>query len=162
MRPTSNTVLINGKQGAADQRSRSEEREGVIDCLANVSIERRDGRAEFDPRAVALSLVPLEKTSTSLQWASHWSRCIFDWHPQVAPTTKIHSLPSPSYKRNNVSGADWNSKASTDATGREGNGQAGQWWGGVCWGSLGPYKKQTLNHLTTTKLVVCESAGTPD
>lgn len=54
-----------------------------------------------------------------------------------------------------TSRADCYSKVSADATGIDGDGQKG---GGSC-GSLGPYKRQMLNHLAGPKLVACGSPG---
>lgn len=63
MKPTSNAVLMNGKQGAADQRRSwrgvrgGGGGEGVIDCTASVCCyEARQGRVH--PAGTSLRLVP--------------------------------------------------------------------------------------------------------
>lgn len=73
MKLTSNTVLINRRQGAADQRRsqmgggrwKEKEAEAVIDCTACVFVVRRmmmggceEWRAGFAPRAAVKALCP--------------------------------------------------------------------------------------------------------
>lgn len=100
-------------------------------CVRNEGQGSPHGQ-QLKPRA------PLRTTPTSLQWAAHWSRWISDWHTEPVATTNTPSDPSPSNKHNNASRADWNSKASLDATGIDSDGQKG---GGSC-DSLGSYKNR--------------------
>lgn len=161
-------------RGAADQKRSlrwgwfvgwgEKEGQAVIDCTARVVTMRRrrmasgcgeNGGLGFAPRAAVKAWCPSpENTPTSLQWAVPWSHWIFDWHTPPIISANALSNPSPQtprQKHNNVPRADWNSTAKPW---RHRQRQQWQKGGGGSCGSLGSYKKQMLNHLSTPKLVV--------
>lgn len=151
MKPTSNTVLINWEQGAADQRRcwrrrekgggwKEKEGKAIIDCSVCVHNVRRMTRGErveggVRPAGSNWSLVAPLRTS---QPATTEICTIL--HNSLLQLLTLYPTHPP---RINTSRADWNSKVSADATGIDGDGQEGD---GGC-GSPEPNKRQMLNHL---------------
>lgn len=128
MKPTSNAVLINGKQGAADQRRswkgeggrwQGREGEAVIDCTVCVLVVRRGGwamcekwRAGFALQAALKVLCPLRtRQLASNELPIGHAEYLIDTHTQPVTTTTSNTLfmpspPPPSNKHNNASRAD--------------------------------------------------------
>lgn len=127
--------LTGGGVGGGKGRRKEKEGKAVIDCTACVLVVRRmtrggramreEWRAGFAPRAALTALCPPENAPTSLQWAAHWSHWIFDWHTHNQLLLLTPYLTHPPQTNNNVSRADWNSKASLDAIGIDSDGRRG-------------------------------------
>lgn len=129
MKPTSNTVLINGKQGAADQWRGLMGRRArlllILLCLCSHHGEVGGGggwrlaqrRAGFARRAAVKVCRPPERLwQRASGGPSCWSYWIFDWHSPPAIWVKDPiQAPPPHIKHNNVARTDWNSAGTPQA-----------------------------------------------
>lgn len=164
MKPTSNTVLINGEQGVPDQR-RCQWGWGVGEGKRRVrqllivppvfTLWGREDKGRVRPTGSTLNPVPLWEQQPSPLPIGH-TEYLIDIHNHLLLLT-LNSTHPPPFKQTLQHIQTWLKFKNQCQRHRHGQ----QWTveGLVGCGSLGSYKRQMRNHLTAPKLVAWESAG---